>query len=405
MSSTRVAVAFALLAGVMTSVAAVAGHRRRRVGAQTARRAPHRRRHRPVVLRSGRPGALGHRRPTDRLAAARHRPLRRHRGARHRRRVDLRRSGGVGERRGEGRELDLGRRLRAAADSGAAALPGRSAPRPALVAVGGHLRRRDGLLAVGSAAYPGPVAQAVFLLGAGLLVPSCIAGLAAVVVRWRRSDGLVRRQVAVLLVTATILVVDILLQPLLGWPLGALTQAVAVALVPAGIAVAVTRHRLYDLDLAVCRAIGGLSLAVCLAAIYVSLFLIASAVLPGGPTVGAATAAAVTRAAASSARRATQPRRRPDVLRRPRRSRAGPRGDRFGLREGLDLAEVPGRVCQVVVESLRLGSAALLLGGGSAETPLRWPVRRPGRPPSLPMRHRGEVVGTLRVTARPGRPG
>ena len=75
-----------------------------------------------------------------------------------------------------------------------------------------------------------------------------------------------RRQVAVLLVTADVLVVDTLLQPLLAWPVGALTQAVAVALVPVGIGVAVTRHRLYDLDLAVCRAIGGLSLAVCLAA-------------------------------------------------------------------------------------------------------------------------------------------
>ena len=148
------------------------------------------------------------------------------------------------------------------------------------------------LLAVGSAAYPGPVAQPIFLVGAALLVPSCVAGLAAVVVRWRGSDGLVRRQVAVLLVTAAILVVDILLQPLMSWPLGALTQAVAVALVPVGIGIAVTRHRLYDLDLAVCRAIGGLSLAVCLAGVYVSLFLIASAVLPGGPTVGAATAAA-----------------------------------------------------------------------------------------------------------------
>ena len=55
--------------------------------------------------------------------------------------------------------------------------------------------------------------------------------------------------------------------------MGAITQAVAVALVPVGIGIAVTRHRLYDLDLAVCRAIGGVSLAVCLAGVYVSLFL------------------------------------------------------------------------------------------------------------------------------------
>jgi signal transduction histidine kinase len=259
-----------------------------------------------------------------------------------------------------------------------------------------------GLLAAGSATYPGPVAQTVFLVGAGLLVPSCVAGLAAVVGRWRGSDGLVRRQVAVLLVTAAILVVDVLLQPFLGWPLGALTQAVAVALVPAGIAVAVTRHRLYDLDLAVCRAIGGLSLAVCLAAIYVSLFLLASAVFPGGPTVGAAIAAAVS-----------------GLLLHPlgmRLNRSVDRmfyGDRAdparvleatasGLREGVDLAEVPGRVCQVVVDSLRLGSAALLLDDASGANPLAVVGTPTGPATELPMRHRGEVVGTLRVTARPG---
>jgi two-component system, NarL family, sensor kinase len=199
-----------------------------------------------------------------------------------------------------------------------------------------------------------------------------------------------------------VLVVDTLLQPLLSWPVGALTQAVAVALVPVGIGVAVTRHRLYDLDLAVCRAIGGLSLAVCLAGIYVSLFLLASAVLPGGSTVGAATAAAVS-----------------GLLLHPlgvRLNRGVDRmfyGDRAdparvleataaGLREGLDLTEVPARVCTVVVEALRLGSAALVLGDDPDAAPIAVVGTPTGPATDLPMRHRGEVVGTLRVTARPG---
>ena len=258
------------------------------------------------------------------------------------------------------------------------------------------------LLGAGSAAYPGGLSPALFLGGALLLVPSCVAGLVAIVLRWRRSDGLVRRQVTVLSVTAAVLLIDTLLQPLMGWPVGALTQAVAVALVPAGIGLAVTRHRLYDLDLAVCRAIGGLSLAVCLAAIYVSLFLIASSVLPGGATVGAATAAAVC-----------------GLLLHPlgvRLNRGVDRmfyGDRAdparvleatatGLREGIDLGELPSRVCVVVVESMRLGSAALVLG----EDPDAAPVASVGTPDGpvahLPMRHRSEVVGSLRVTARPG---
>ena len=141
------------------------------------------------------------------------------------------------------------------------------------------------LLAVGSAAYPG---------GGPSCFPRRRAPAGAVV---HRRAGRARGPLAprgragappgaVLLVTAGVLVVDTLLQPLLAWPVGALTQAVAVALVPVAIGVAVTRHRLYDLDLAVCRAIGGLSLAVCLAGIYVTLFLLAAALLPGGPTVG-----------------------------------------------------------------------------------------------------------------------
>ena len=54
------------------------------------------------------------------------------------------------------------------------------------------------LLAVGSATYPGGVSEPLFLAGALTLAPSCVAGIAALVVRWRRAEGLVRRQVAVL---------------------------------------------------------------------------------------------------------------------------------------------------------------------------------------------------------------
>ena len=258
------------------------------------------------------------------------------------------------------------------------------------------------LLGVGSATYPGGVSELLFLAGALTLAPTCVAGLAALAIRWRRADELVRRQVAVLLVTAGVLVVDTLLQPLLPWPVGPLTQAVAVALVPVSIGIAVTRHRLYDLDLAVCRAIGGLSLAVCLAAAYVSLFLLASAVLPGGPTVGATTAAAAC-----------------GLMLHPLGARLnrgvdrmfyGDRGDparvleatAVGLRGGLDLTEAPARICSVVHESLRLGSAALVLGDDPGAAPVATTGTPTGPPTCLPLQHRGEVVGTLRVTARPG---
>ncbi|MBA2952461.1 hypothetical protein GON03_20785 [Nocardioides sp. MAH-18] len=244
------------------------------------------------------------------------------------------------------------------------------------------------LLAIGSGTYPSDGAQVAFLAGAALLVPSVVAGVAALAVRWRRADGLVRRQVQVLLVPALLLVLDTALQGWLPWPVNALTQAAATALVPIAIGVAVTRHRLYDLDLAVCRAIGGVSLAVCLAAIYVSLFLLLAAVLPGGPTLAAATAAAVC-----------------GLLLHPlgvRLNRGvdrmfyGDRADPAKVLEATaaalrdDLGEVPERVCAVLVDSLRLGSATIVLDdlGGSG----------------FPLRHRGDVVGTLLVEPRAGEP-
>lgn len=241
------------------------------------------------------------------------------------------------------------------------------------------------LLAIGSATYPGDVAEVVFLTGAAVLVPSCLAGAAALVVRWRRADGLVRRQVQVLLVPAGLLLVDTALQGWLPWPANALSQAVATALVPVAIGIAVTRHRLYDLDLAVCRAISGLSLAVCLAGVYVILFLLASALLPGGATVGAATAAA----ACGLLLHPLGVRLNGAVDRMFYGDRADParvlEATAAALRD--DLGEVPERVCAVLVESLRLGSARILVG-----------VAEPG----LPLTHRGEVVGTLLVTPRAG---
>lgn len=271
------------------------------------------------------------------------------------------------------------------------------------------------LLATGAAAYPEEfqgriqlakpwtslaLAEAVFPVGGLLSMAACVAALAAIAVRWRRADGLGRRQLTVLLVVAAVLVADTALQSRMPWPVGTLSQAVCVALVPIAIGVAITRHRLYDLDLAVCRAIGGLSLAACLAGVYLSLFFLVAALLPGGTAVGAATAAAVC-----------------GVLLHPlgvRLNRGVDRlfyGDRAEparvlestaavLREGVDV--LPARVCAVLVDSLRLGSAAVTLGEGQDAHEVARAGHPTGPATTLEMRHRGEVVGSLLVTPRPG---
>ena len=243
-----------------------------------------------------------------------------------------------------------------------------------------------------------PVASVLLPVAVVLLVAGGIGGVVNLVLRLRRSRGLVRRQVVVLLGAAAILLADVLLQPVLPSPAGVLSQAVAVALVPVAVGVAVTRHRLYDLDLAVRHALAGLSLATCLAGLYVAAFVLLDAALGGRTAIASGLAAGLT-----------------GVLVLPLGTRLtrgvdrlfyGDRADRYAvlstfsatLSQRLDIAEVPQAVCDAIVASLRLSSAELVVDArrtAAAGTPC-------GPVSELPLRHRGEQVGTLTVTPRAG---
>jgi two-component system, NarL family, sensor kinase len=269
------------------------------------------------------------------------------------------------------------------------------------------------LLTVAVALFPEPVqgrirldevvvsskAASVFLLpGVVLVVAGAAGSLTALVLRLRRSSGLVRRQVVVLLGAAAVLLADVLLQPLLPAPADVLSQAVAVALPPIAVAVAVTRHRLYDLDLAVRRALTAASLVICLAGLYVAAFSLLEAVLGGRTAVAGALAAGLTGLVVLPLGSR--------LARGVDRLYYGDRADRYGvvsaltaaLREQGDVADVPQAVCDRVVDSLRLSSAELVVDArrrANAGTPL-------GPPTTLPLLHRGEEVGALTVTPRAG---
>jgi signal transduction histidine kinase len=87
---------------------------------------------------------------------------------------------------------------------------------------------------------------AVLAVGAGL-----IAVVASLVVRWRRAAGETRQQLACLLPAATLLPVALVLE---GFGLAG-SWALAAAAIPLGMAVAVLRFRLYDLDRVINRSV------------------------------------------------------------------------------------------------------------------------------------------------------
>ena len=271
------------------------------------------------------------------------------------------------------------------------------------------------LMAAGAAAFPqvfdgtvaiehpwtsSAVATALFPLGSLLCAGSVLAGIASLLVRLRRSTGLARRQVVVFLVAAAALALSLVGWRLLPAPLGTVVQAAAVGVLPLAVGVAVTRHRLYDLDLAVCRALVGLSLGGCLAGAYLTLFALLDAAAPGGAEVPSALAAAGTGLLVHPL--AVRLRRGVDRL------FYGERADPYAflsafsasLRSRLDVPEVPAAVCDAAVSSLRLSSASLRLPGadralGSAGHPT-------GPASEVELHHGGALVGVLTVTPRAG---
>ena len=248
------------------------------------------------------------------------------------------------------------------------------------------------------------VAQAATLAAALLLVPAVLVALAALVVRLRRSSGLERRQVMVLLGAAATLVGATAIQGIVPSPADVVIQAAAVALVPLAIGIAVTRHRLYELDTAVCRALAAISLGACLAGAYLTAFAILEGLTRHRTGVSAAVAAGLA-----------------GVMFQPLSRRLSAGVDRlyYGLRAdpyqmttrlaaalsatGLDVDRAPAVVCRTVVDGLHLpradlhlvvrGDVSAIASAGDGAAP---PTER------FELRHHGETVAWLAAAPRSG---
>jgi hypothetical protein len=149
-----------------------------------------------------------------------------------------------------------------------------------LLAVVGQATRPDAMLVdlpnpLGRP-LPAAMSEAIFAVGAGILLIAALGGVGALVVRFRRSRGRERQQIKWLLsaVGFAALVFAVLAPVLLVVDTPAASDTaltgimVGMLAVPTGVAVAILRHRLYDIDVIINRTLVYGSLTATLVLIY-----------------------------------------------------------------------------------------------------------------------------------------
>jgi hypothetical protein len=156
-------------------------------------------------------------------------------------------------------------------------------------------------------------ASAVFVV---LLVAYWLSFAAAQVMSWRRSSGERRQQLKWLMAGAVALAVsEVVVQPLSGFDtnLPAATQgvlntvsAVAIAVLPACLGVAILRYRLYDIDRIISRTLAYAIVTGLLVGVYAGLVLLATQVLSVKSPVAVAAATLATAALFNPVRRRVQ---------------------------------------------------------------------------------------------------
>jgi hypothetical protein len=195
-----------------------------------------------------------------------------------------------------------------------------------------------------------------------------LAGMASLVLRFRRAGPTQRRQLTWFLyatvVIASVLVLDGVLAVLPMGVTGALVNAVAFGLLPVAVGIAVLRYRLYEIDRIVSRTVSyGL-----LSAALIGLYLLVVALLrpllepfTGSSSLAVAASTLAVAAAFNPARRRLQA----AVDRRFDRARydAARAVDAFAarLRDQVDLDEITASLCDTVVATVAPGRVAVWL--------------------------------------------
>jgi signal transduction histidine kinase len=224
--------------------------------------------------------------------------------------------------------------------------------------------------------------------------------------RWRRADPVMRRQIAIVLPVNVLLLVEEALREAFFWSGWiAATKLVVAVLWPVAIGYVIVRNRFYVLDRTARRVVAGVVPLVLLAAVYGGAAVTMSAALPGEGAVLAA-ALAVLAALVGLVLRPISG----WVSVRVDRLLYGDRAEPYQvarrlagrLRDGVGPAQVPVAVCQIVVSGLRLPGAALeaTVSGRARRLAVVGDVGGALEP--IDLRHHGQLVGRLLVPPRAG---
>jgi signal transduction histidine kinase len=249
-------------------------------------------------------------------------------------------------------------------------------------------------------------ANAAVTLAGIALIGCLLAGVASVVIRYRRGSEQLRHQLK-WFVAAVVAVAASLLLSTLGLEWAGYLMAVSMALLPIAIAVAILRYRLYDIDVVINKALVYGALAVLIAAVYI-------AIVAGiGELVGSGTRpnVALSIVATAVVAIAFQPVR-TRLQRLANRLVYGPRATPYEvmaqfsrrMSESLSVEGVLARMAEAAGRgvSASMSSVAVNLPGGTTRA-ASWPEEGNGEPQHrVRVTQQGEVLGEIGVTKPAG---
>jgi signal transduction histidine kinase len=246
-----------------------------------------------------------------------------------------------------------------------------------------------------------PLWTVLIAFSAPLGLVAFFAGVTSLVLRWRRSTGDERQQLKWFL-TGAVFLPTVLLHDIAPDVVNALLDISLVA-IPVTMGVAVLRHRLYDLDVVIGRAVAYALTSAFVVAVYLAVVAVFDAVVSGSGGTAAHAAAAVIAAAGFQPVRAVL-QRTVDHVFYGDRSRPYDAVARLGRQLEVALApdDVLPRIVETVAEALRLPWAAIELAVDGDAVRVAEHGRRDGHAVSVtfPMTYQGETIGSLLVAPR-----